>query len=143
MNKTYVLSGYFVRFHEGHRKYIESVLDIMDSTDSITIIVNNAKQQEMKYGKVIKDPIEIINEISKEFPICSYEISQSSTRSVSADLIEMKKYYGNIVFVKDGDRNSNEIPERFIEGIEFLDLKNPKINSSSKILKEENILLSS
>ena len=56
MNKVYVVSGYFAEIpvtgglHQGHMKYIQSVIDRMDDTDRLVIIVNNETQRFYKYS---------------------------------------------------------------------------------------------
>lgn len=130
---NYIVSGYFLAYHKGHKKYIKSVEKLMNDDDNLLIIVNNLYQQELKYGKCVKNPIDIINEMEKDFPNATFLISSSFDRTINNDL---KKLCGT--FVKDGgEYNSDNLPEAQTcnkYGIKMLFLNNSKIASSSEIL---------
>ena len=132
---TYITSGYFLAFHEGHKKYLSDVSKLGD----MVVIINNEAQQELKYGKLIKDPLLIKREIEEEFPNSVVLISRDEDRSVSNSIRVANAIINDkCTFVKDGgEYNIETLPEAKVckkLGIDVLFLKNPKIASSSELL---------
>lgn len=130
---NYIVSGYFLAYHNGHKEYIKSVESLMKDEDNLLIIVNNGYQQTLKYGKCIRSPVDIINEMEKDFPNATFIVSSSLDRTINSDL---EKLWG--IFVKDGgEYNKDNLPEAKTckkYGIKMLFLNNNKIASSSEIL---------
>lgn len=151
MKKTYVISGYFAEvfvyngFHAGHIKYIRSVMDMMDDSDRLVIIVNNLYQRIKKYDGI--DPFHLMFSVSSDAYIAAkiqhiypywnvtVRISQSKDMSVREDLEEISRVSPSVVFVKDGgEYNLENLPEKDVRGVEYLFLKNPKVASAREIL---------
>lgn len=132
----YIISGYFLAFHTGHKEYINSAKKLLKENDELIIIVNNEYQQELKYGFVPRDPNDIVLEIEEFAPDAKVIISKSMDRTICDDLIELYSY--DCTFVKDGgEYNEKNLPEAYIckrLGIQMLFLNNNKIASSSCIL---------
>lgn len=154
MKKTYVVSGYFAEvfqtngLHSGHIKYIRSVLDLMDETDKLIILVNNICQRQVKYCDI--DPGHpmfgsgsddwLVEKIRGIYPYWNITIktTKSQNQSVRADLEEIAKTNPSVVFVKDGGEYDLEnLPERGIDGVEYLFLDNPKVASAREILTKK------
>lgn len=130
----HIASGYFVYFHDGHKKYLDTIQKRVGPDDIFIVIVNNEKQQEMKYGKVIRPPKDICTEIKKYLYRTNYVvISESEDRTVSADLEDLP----NSIFYNDGGEYNKNLPEKDVcvrNNIKMVFLNNPKIASASKIL---------
>lgn len=149
MNKVYVISGYFAEaaigpLHIGHKEYIQSVIDLSKESDIIIVIVNNDKQRTKKYSnETICSPYStnlIMEEIKKTFPNVYVKVSISDDKTVRDDLEKIRWFYlgrdYEVVFVKDSEYNIENLPEKDVEGIKFLFLKNEKKASASAILAE-------
>lgn len=131
----HIASGYFVYFHDGHKKYLSTIQSKMKEGDFLIVIVDNEEQQKLKYGKVIRNPKDIVDEIKHYLYRSNCVIvSQSTDRTVSADLAELY----DCKFYKDGlEYDKVNLPEKDIckqNNIEIVLLKNKKIASASKIL---------
>jgi len=161
MNKTYVLSGYFAEIavldglHSGHLKYISEILQIMDESDRMIIIVNNDKQRAIKYSKMeglstdvmirvfgINATSIIVNKLKSlyNYPNVGIMVSKSDDQTVCQDIENIARFYADrkqVVFVKDGgEYNSGNLPEFGIQGITFMFLEDPKEASASEIIKK-------
>lgn len=160
-NRVYVVSSYFAELpvtghlHNGHIKYIQSVLDIMDESDRLVIIVNNEKQRLKKYidleglstdNKIklfgISTNSQIIAKLQELYPYDNVRvvISKSEDQTVCTDLETLAWFFSDrktVVFVKDGgEYDIKNLPERKVKGIDFLFLQNPKEASATEILKQ-------
>ncbi len=130
--KIVVVSGYFVILHKGHIRLFEEARKL---GDLLVVIVNNAHQQKLKYGKVINDPNDIAYVISKLECVDLVYISNDQDKSICKTL----EYIHPQIFANGGDRFKDNIPEKAVcerLGIimEF-NVGGNKINSSSEILK--------
>lgn len=136
-----ICSGYFQRFHEGHKKYIS---DCIEKFDYSVVIINNDNQQKNKYKgfETIKSVKKIGLQIKSEFPQVEIIESIDEDESVNETLKFLYNKYNKqfkLFFCKDADRNINNIAEKNTLkdlGIELMQFNNPKINSSSKIMKK-------
>lgn len=136
-----ICSGYFQRFHEGHKKYISDCIEKFDYT---VVIINNDNQQKNKYKgfETIKSVKKIGLQIKSEFPQVEIIESIDEDESVNETLKFLYNKYNKqfkLFFCKDADRNINNIAEKNTLkdlGIELMQFNNPKINSSSKIMKK-------
>lgn len=136
-----ICSGYFQRFHEGHKKYISDCIEKFDYT---VVIINNDNQQKNKYKgfETIKSVKKIGLQIKSEFPQVEIIESIDEDESVNEILKFLYNKYNKqfkLFFCKDADRNINNIAEKNTLkdlGIELMQFNNPKINSSSKIMKK-------
>lgn len=139
---TYAIcSGYFQRFHEGHYTYINSA---KKDVDNVIVIVNNDKQQKEKYKSFNQDIVMpsslIVAQIRVRFPDAIVITSIDTDKSVCKTLRLLRQLFFNdkLIFVKDADRNATNIPETSIllqNNIEFKQLNNNKVNSSSSLMK--------
>lgn len=160
MNKVYVVSSYFAELpvtghlHNGHIKYIQSVLDRMDKSDRLVIIVNNEEQRARKYKDLemptdnriklfgISTNSQIIAKLQELYPHDNVRvmISKSEDQTVCTDLETLAWFFSDrktVVFVKDGgEYDIKNLPERKVKGIDFLFLQNPKEASATEILKQ-------
>lgn len=140
-NAIGICSGYFQRFHEGHKKYISDCIKKFDCT---IVIINNDNQQKNKYKgfERIKTVKKIGLQIKSEFPQVEIIESIDEDESVNETLKVLYDKYNKenkLYFCKDGDRNIDNIAEKQTLkelGIKFIKFNNPKINSSSKIMKK-------
>lgn len=135
-----ICSGYFQRFHTGHRRYIKQA---KDACDMLIVIVNNDGQQKKKYKgfKNIRSCKEIQKEIRKAFEVLTVE-SIDTDGSVCATLEALREKYptDELLFCKDADRTIANIPERAVlekADIRLLQFTNPKENSSAAIMRAE------
>lgn len=138
--KIGICSGYFQRFHIGHRKYIK---EAKAACDMLVVIVNNDSQQKRKYKgfNKIRSCAEIEKEITKDFEVLTVEAIDSDG-SVCATLEELRKKYPDdeLLFFKDADRTIENIPEKPVlekANIRLLQFTNPKEESSTAIMKRE------
>jgi cytidyltransferase-like protein len=129
--KIVAVSGYFICLHAGHIEYLQKASEL----GRVTVILNNDKQQKLKYGKIIvpfkerKIVMESIKYVSKVVE------SIDTDRSVRKTL---RMLYPDI-FAKGGDRTAENIPEKAMCDefkIKIVDGLGKKIQSSSKILKK-------
>lgn len=134
-----ICSGYFQRFHIGHRKYI---LDAKAACDMVVVIINNQDQQKRKY-KGFKN-LKTYNQIAAEIRTLDVLTTEAIDKdgSVCETLAALRKKHPDdeLLFCKDADRNINNIPERETlerENIKLLQFFNPKENSSTDIMRKE------
>jgi len=129
--KIVATSGYFICLHAGHIEYLQKASEL----GRVTVILNNDKQQKLKYGKIIV-PFRERKIVMESVKYVSEVIESIDTdRTVCKTL---KMIYPDI-FAKGGDRFSGEIPEAGIckeLKIKIVDGLGEKIQSSSNILKK-------
>lgn len=137
-----ICSGYFQRFHEGHKTYIKNAIQ---RSDRVIVIVNNDRQQRTKYKEFenLKSCSQIAEEIREAFPTVHTVEAIDKDCSVCKTLnwIYSQKKPGEVLmFCKDADRNLGNIPEAetlVTLGINLLQFQNKKENSSTEIMREE------
>jgi cytidyltransferase-like protein len=126
--------------HQGH---IELFRKSRRLGDELIVILNNDKQQVLKYGKIIvpeEERMEVINAL-EEVGYCFISIDED--RTVCESIESFVKNFGNdyhteFIFAKGGDRTIGEIPEKEVcdrLGIKIVDGLGDKIQSSSALLK--------
>jgi cytidyltransferase-like protein len=125
-----ITSGYFIWLHIGHLELFEKA----SKFGELTVILNNDKQQELKYGRIIVP----FNERKKVLEQVKW--IDRVVESIDEDRTVCKSIekYGGDVFAKGGDRFEGEIPEKEIcdkLGIKILDGLGDKIQSSSELIK--------
>lgn len=138
--KIGICSGYFQRFHTGHRRYIK---EAKAACDMLVVIINNDGQQKRKYKgfKKIRSCAEIEKEIKRDFEVLTVE-SIDTDGSVCATLGALRKKYptDELMFIKDADRTIANIPEKAVletANIRLLQFTNPKEESSTAIMRRE------
>lgn len=124
-------SGYFIWLHVGHLETFRRASQMGE----LTVILNNDKQQVLKYGKIIV-PYEERKKVLEEL-----RCIDNIVESVDEDRTVRKSIekYGGTVFAKGGDRFEGEIPEKEIcdkLGIKIVDGLGAKIQSSSELIKK-------
>ena len=140
---VYVVSGYFATFHNGHKQYFDSVINMIDKKkDELIVIVANPLQFSQKYVDYVP-PLHQICE-----PIFSYlgkiqGLKYTVMRAIDRDMTVketlrqiVKQHKDDLIwFVKDGGEYDKEnLPERDVKGITFMFMNNPKITNASEIL---------
>lgn len=131
-----VVSGGFDPIHSGHIEYLKSAKEY---GDKLIVALNGDNWLEKKKGKPFmtfnerKSILEAIQYVDEVF-----DFEDDKKGSCINALEKIKKLYPDdkIFFANGGDRNSKNIPEMSISGIEFLFGVggNNKKNSSSWIL---------
>jgi len=135
--RVVMTSGYFNPLHIGHVNLIREAKKL---GDFLVVIVNNDQQVKIK-GSIPFMPdqerIEIIKALRYADDVV---LSIDKDASVKESLkMVAKKYPGNLVFAKGGDKNIDNIPEK--EVCEGLNVKvingvgGGKVQSSSWLLK--------
>lgn len=139
--KIGICSGYFQRFHSGHKEYIQKAVNCFDA---VIVIVNNTMQQNIKYNSFenIRPVQDIIKIITTNFPdvIIKVAIDTDSTVCETLKELRLNYLYENLYFCKDGDRNKKNIPEYKILKelkIKYKQFKSRKIGSSTNIMLDE------
>ena len=134
-----IVSGYFNPIHKGHLEYINSAKKLCDH---LIAIVNNDIQVELKGTKKFLDVIhrKIIIENIKS--IDEVFVSIDNDLGVSESLKNIRQKYKNnkCTFYNSGDRNfenwnNKEVQVSSMYDINLVCLNQPKISSSSDILK--------
>ena len=134
--KIIVVSGGFDPIHSGHIEYLKSAKEY---GDKLIVALNSDAWLEKKKGK----PFMVFNERKSILEAIKYvdeviEFKDDKKGSCTNALKKIKKLYSNekIFFANGGDRNSKNIPEMSLPGIEFLFGVggDDKKNSSSWIL---------
>ena len=124
-------SGYFILLHQGHIELFEKASKI----GKLIVIVNNDKQQILKYGKVIV-PLEERMKIIKAIRYVDKVIACiDDDRSVCKTLKKLKPD----IFANGGDRTHDNIPEyKMCEdlGIKMIFNIGKKIQSSSNLINK-------
>lgn len=131
-----VVSGGFDPIHSGHIEYLKSAKNY---GDKLIVALNSDSWLEKKKGKPFMSFIErksILGAIKYIDEVIDFDDDEKGS-CINA-LQKIKKLYPDdkIFFANGGDRNSKNIPEMTISGIEFLFGigGNSKKNSSSWIL---------
>ena len=141
-NRIVFTSGYFTWLHIGH---IELFIKAKNLGDELVVIVNNDKQQKLKYGKVIVPEMERMFIINNLQSVGQCYLSVDEDRTVCKSLEHYFEMYKRnpanteFIFAKGGDRFEGEIPEKEVcdrLGIKIVDGLGKKIQSSSKLLNE-------
>ena len=140
-----ICSGYFQRFHEGHRTYIQNA---QEHCERVIVIINNDAQQRAKYKAFenIRTCAQIAEEIRAAFPTVETieAIDPDETVCRTLGLIYSRWQPGDTyLFCKDADRNAENIPEtKTLEalGIGLLQFHNKKENSSSELMRRESLI---
>ncbi len=131
MAKKVAVSGYFIWLHTGHLDYFKRAKKLGE----VVAIVNNDRQQVLKYGKVIVplkqriETIKAVKYIDKVVP------SIDQDKSVSKTLAKINPD----IFAKGGDKTKENIPETEVcqkLGIKVIDRLGLKISSSSELMKK-------
>ncbi len=132
MAKKIAVSGYFIWLHTGHLDYFKKAKEL---GGKVIAIVNNDRQQILKYSKVIV-PLEQRMEMIKAVKYVDKVVpSIDEDESVSKTLAQINPD----IFAKGGDRIKDNIPEAEIcqkLGIEIVDRLGLKISSSSELMKK-------
>jgi cytidyltransferase-like protein len=129
--KVVAVSGYFICLHIGHIEYLKKASEL----GKVVVILNNDKQQKLKYGRIIVPFKE------RKIVMESIRYVDSVMKSIDTDRTvckSLQKLFPHI-FAKGGDRFSENIPEKKICDeikIKIVDGLGKKIQSSSKILKK-------
>tara|TARA_S200000501_G_scaffold295533_1_gene281537 strand:- start:10690 stop:11463 length:774 start_codon:yes stop_codon:yes gene_type:complete len=138
--KIIVVSGGFDPIHSGHIAYCKSA---KECGDKLVVALNSDEWLINKKGKFFMPFDErkaIIENLFFVDSVISFE--DDDLGSACNALKKVKELYPDdvISFANGGDRNSNNIPEMSVEGIEFLFGigGDEKKNSSSWILKKWN-----
>ena len=147
-----ITSGYFVWLHQGH---IELFKKARKLGDALVVILNNDKQQKLKYGKVIV-PFEQRKKVLKSIKWIDGVIeSGDQDRTVVKSIEDAHEKFcmerddsgamgklKEMIFAKGGDRFKNEIPEKEICDklrIKIIDGLGEKIQSTSNLIKNATI----
>ena len=129
---TYVVSGYFINgFTSGHKEMLSAIKERMTEEDKIIVIVNNEKQQELKYVSA-KRKLWEIDELIVPFLTNTFGSRFFIQRSIDIDrtvrltLEYIRNWYlgDSFCFVNDGDV-LNKCPEEEVQGYDFLYLGHP------------------
>jgi len=141
-NKIVFVSGYFLWLHKGH---IECFRKARKLGDELVVILNNDKQQLLKYGRIIVPEMErmdVINALS-DVGYCYLSIDDDRTVCKSLEYFcnayKQNNLNGEMIFANGGDRFNSEIPEKEIcdkLNINIIDGLGEKIQSSSALIKK-------
>lgn len=131
MEKVTVISGYFLAHLYEHLGYQDYLKLAKSFGNKVIAIINNRNDQILKYGDVIRDPVDIAKEWS--YYVDYVYINEGEDGTVSKTLEKIKNKY-HVLFVKDAEYNIDNLPEKKVKGIDFYFGNNPKKDSSSKIL---------
>jgi cytidyltransferase-like protein len=141
-NRIVFTSGYYLWLHKGH---IECFHKARKLGDELIVILNNDKQQMLKYGRIIVPEMERMNVINALSDVGYCYLSIDDDRTVCKSLEYFVNAYmrnnlnGEMIFAKGGDRFEGEIPEKEIcdkLGIKIVDGLGEKIQSSSALIKK-------
>lgn len=136
--KIIVVSGGFDPIHSGHIDYFKAAKML---GDKLIVALNSDQWLINKKGKYFM-PFDERKTIIENLEMVDKVVSFSDDELGSAKnaLIKLKKAYPDdeIIFANGGDRNRENIPEKSIEGIDFVFSVggDSKKNSSSWILKK-------
>ncbi len=139
MKKVVITSGYFNPLHIGHMNLFKEAKEL---GDFLVVIVNSDEQVKIK-GSVPFMPQEERMEIVRALRYADdvvLSIDKDSTVAKSLQMVA-KKYPGQLLFAKGGDRNADNMPESEKKvckefGIKIIDgVGGSKIQSSSQLLK--------
>jgi cytidyltransferase-like protein len=131
-----IVSGGFDPLHSGHLAYLEAAKKL---GNELWVCLNSDEWLTAKKGKAFmcfKERKAILQALRYVDKVISFDDSDGSC-SKGLEFIAFQNPEAKLIFCNGGDRNSNNIPERIIPGIEFafgVGGEN-KENSSSSILK--------
>jgi len=133
-----VASGGFDPVHSGHIEYLNAAKKL---GDKLIVALNSDEWLVNKKGSnflPFNERKAVIENLSAVDLVIDF--NDDSTNSACNALIKIKKLYpeDQIIFVNGGDRNSSNIPEMSLDGIEFVFGVGgtDKLNSSSIILNK-------
>ncbi|MDG1013929.1 MAG: adenylyltransferase/cytidyltransferase family protein [Flavobacteriaceae bacterium] len=140
--KGIIVSGYFNPLHKGHLEYINIAKSM---ADCLFVIVNNDKQRALKGSKEFQAETERLFIVSNLKAVDHALLSVDYDRSVCDTIAMIAEKYAenyNLNFANGGDQNNQSIPEISVckkYGIKLIDGLGDKIQSSSWLLKKQNI----
>jgi len=144
MEKAIIVSGYFNPLHKGH---LELFKKAKAQADKLWVIVNSDFQRELKGSSEFMSDTERL-EIVKAIKFVDYAlISSDRDRTQCYTLQQFHQMFSDryhLAFANGGDQNNDTIPEREVcerLGIELIDGLGDKIQSSSWLLKNNNMNL--
>ena len=140
--KAIIVSGYFNPLHKGHLDLFKKA---KSQADKLWVIVNSDFQRELKGSTSFMSDTERL-EIVKAVKWVDYAlISSDRDRTQCYTLQQFHDMFSDrydLIFANGGDQNNDTIPEKEVcerLGIELLDGLGDKIQSSSWILKNNNM----
>lgn len=141
MKTIVIASGYFDPLHEGHIEYLKMAYFL---GDTLTVIVNNDQQAQLKKGYSFMQEYSRMEILKSIKYVDEVVISIDTDLSVSKtlELLSEKQKGNKLIFAKGGDRSAGEIPERNIcqeRGIKIIDGLGKKIQSSSNLIKQVQV----
>lgn len=137
--KIIIISGGFDPIHKGHIEYMKKAKQLAGQDGEVIAILNTDEFLLRKKGyflldyenrKAVLQSIKYIDEVEK---CIDNDQTVCKTLEILADTLAKHDLY----FVKGGDRNQKNIPEKEIcekLGIKIIDGLGEKINSSSKLV---------
>ena len=132
MNKkltTVAVSGYFDPIHVGHLEFLELAKKL---GDTLTVIINNNLQAELKKGSTFMDEKDRMEIVAALRCVDEVFLSIDTDKSVCKSLEHIKPD----IFANGGDRSLDEIPETAVMkeyNIKMVDGLGSKIRSSSDL----------
>ena len=135
--KIVVVSGGFDPLHSGHISYLNQAKLL---GDTLIVGINSDEWLVRKKGQVFMKWHERCK-IIKELKSVDFVVSFDDTDNTANKLLDtVKKTWPNhdIIFANGGDRTTKNIPEKSVEGVEFVFGVGgeTKLNSSSSLLEE-------
>ena len=136
--KIVVVSGGFDPIHSGHIEYLKSAKEY---GDKLIVALNSDSWLEKKKGKFFMPFSErslIVKSINYVDEVIDFEDDEMGSCINALNKIKNKYPNDEIFFANGGDRNEKNIPEMFVDGINFLFAVggDHKKNSSSWILNK-------
>ena len=126
---TVAVSGYFDPIHVGHLEFLELAKKL---GDTLTVIINNNLQAELKKGSTFMDEKDRMEIVAALRCVDEVFLSIDTDKSVCKSLERIKPD----IFANGGDRLLDEIPETAVMkkyNIKMVDGLGSKIRSSSDL----------
>ena len=126
---TVAVSGYFDPIHVGHLEFLELAKKL---GDTLTVIINNNLQAELKKGSTFMDEKDRMEIVAALRCVDEVFLSIDADKSVCKSLERIKPD----IFANGGDRSLDEIPETAVMkkyNIKMVDGLGSKIRSSSDL----------
>ena len=123
------VSGYFDPIHVGHLEFLELAKKL---GDTLTVIINNNLQAELKKGSTFMDEKDRMEIVAALRCVDEVFLSIDTDKSVCKSLERIKPD----IFANGGDRSLDEIPETAVMkkyNIKMVDGLGSKIRSSSDL----------
>ena len=123
------VSGYFDPIHVGHLEFLELAKKL---GDTLTVIINNNLQAELKKGSTFMDEKDRMEIVAALRCVDEVFLSIDTDKSVCKSLEHIKPD----IFANGGDRSLDEIPETAVMkkyNIKMVDGLGSKIRSSSDL----------